>query len=220
MGAASGSWSSLLTDSAATLWFAGSHVQGASGASSACRRSPRPKRWCGPPESNVALISREIHQGDDSALSLIGFFLDLPTPVRSLLIAKEWNRSEIIEAFSHGAKGIITSRGPGHDSDLRHLCKALSCVHVGQVWANSRELNLVLGYLSHRESNGHAARGNNFPLSAREREIAQLLALGATNRNIAETLHISERTVKNHLASIFAKIGVSNRLQAALRLSS
>jgi len=54
------------------------------------------------------------------------------------------------------------------------------------------------------------------PLSARERQIIGLLAEGLENRGIAERLCISENTVKNHLARIYDKLKVSNRVQAAL----
>ena len=57
-------------------------------------------------------------------------------------------------------------------------------------------------------------------MSTREQEISELLAKGASNRDIATELHISERTVKNHLVNIFEKIGVNSRVKAALRLVS
>lgn len=51
-------------------------------------------------------------------------------------------------------------------------------------------------------------------LSPREKEVLRLVAGGATNREIAQTLFISENTVKNHLKSIMEKLGSKNRLQA------
>lgn len=55
------------------------------------------------------------------------------------------------------------------------------------------------------------------PLSPREIEILKLVATGASNREIAETLVISEGTVKNHLSSILSKLGVRDRMQAILK---
>ena len=54
------------------------------------------------------------------------------------------------------------------------------------------------------------------PLSARELEILELLASGATNREIAARLFLAEGTVKNHITSILGKLGVETRTQAAL----
>jgi DNA-binding NarL/FixJ family response regulator len=53
-------------------------------------------------------------------------------------------------------------------------------------------------------------------LTSREEEVLLLLADGLSNRRIARTLGIAEKTVKNHLAAIFAKLGVHDRTQAAV----
>ncbi len=55
------------------------------------------------------------------------------------------------------------------------------------------------------------------PLSEREIEVLRLVAAGASNREIAEKLYITEGTAKNHLTSILAKLGVRDRTQAALK---
>ncbi|TMD94745.1 MAG: response regulator transcription factor [Chloroflexi bacterium] len=52
-------------------------------------------------------------------------------------------------------------------------------------------------------------------LSRREREVAQLLAQGLSNREIAERLYLSERTVDNHVHHILAKLGFDSRVQVA-----
>jgi DNA-binding NarL/FixJ family response regulator len=58
-------------------------------------------------------------------------------------------------------------------------------------------------------------RANRSELSAREREVLLLLTTGATNREIAETLHVSAETVKKHAAALYRKLGVRNRTEAA-----
>jgi DNA-binding CsgD family transcriptional regulator len=55
------------------------------------------------------------------------------------------------------------------------------------------------------------------PLSDREREVLQWLSSGASNREIAGRLYITENTVKRHIYNIFGKLNVSNRTQAALQ---
>jgi DNA-binding NarL/FixJ family response regulator len=59
------------------------------------------------------------------------------------------------------------------------------------------------------------AETSDGPLSRREMEVAELVADGATNAQVAARLFISERTVESHLASIFNKLGVDTRLQVA-----
>ena len=53
-------------------------------------------------------------------------------------------------------------------------------------------------------------------LTAREKEVLALVAQGMSNVQIATTLYISEKTVKNHLSRVFEKLGVSDRTNAAL----
>ena len=60
-----------------------------------------------------------------------------------------------------------------------------------------------------------AGRSSSGPLSAREREIAGLAALGLSNRQIADRLIVSERTVENHLYRVFIKLGVDGRDELA-----
>jgi DNA-binding NarL/FixJ family response regulator len=62
----------------------------------------------------------------------------------------------------------------------------------------------------------HAPPALPHPLTERELEIVQLLAQGATNREIATALVVAEGTVKNHVTNIFAKLQVETRTQAAL----
>jgi DNA-binding NarL/FixJ family response regulator len=63
---------------------------------------------------------------------------------------------------------------------------------------------------------GGIPRHPEFSLTHRERDILGLLAEGRSNRDIAQSLYLSEKTVKAHLAAIFRKLGVANRTQAAM----
>ncbi|RJL23306.1 DNA-binding response regulator [Bailinhaonella thermotolerans] len=65
-----------------------------------------------------------------------------------------------------------------------------------------------------REDAGHPAA--RYGLTGRERRVLELVAAGLTNRKIARLLRISEKTVRNHLHAVFAKLGVRSRTEAAL----
>ena len=54
------------------------------------------------------------------------------------------------------------------------------------------------------------------PLTPRERSLLALLSEGCTNRQIADRLHLSEKTVRNQLSSLFAKLGIDRRTKAAV----
>ena len=62
---------------------------------------------------------------------------------------------------------------------------------------------------------GTASSGGPGPLTAREREIADLVAAGRTNREVAEQLVLSAKTIEAHLRNIYAKLGVRSRVELA-----
>jgi two-component system, NarL family, nitrate/nitrite response regulator NarL len=69
--------------------------------------------------------------------------------------------------------------------------------------------------VSHRQTDG-AYRRSPGNLTAREEQILKLIARGKSNREIGESLNIAEKTVKNYVTSVFQKLQVRNRVEAAL----
>jgi len=70
-----------------------------------------------------------------------------------------------------------------------------------------------------RGRRGDTDRDGIGALSGREREVADLVEQGRTNKAIASTLYLSERTVENHLSNIFRKLGVTSRTEVARELA-
>jgi len=125
-----------------------------------------------------------------------------------------------------GAQGLVRTQQPAP-----LLLKAIECVHSGEVWIERALMAEVLREMAqHLPSDGQGAgQAINQPinpdgsesgkiaiLSQREHEIIKLIGEGLKNRQIAERLGISERTVHSHLASIFQKLGVADRLELAI----
>jgi DNA-binding NarL/FixJ family response regulator len=67
---------------------------------------------------------------------------------------------------------------------------------------------------------GRSATSDGATLSSRELEVARLAAEGKTNREIASTLYLSEKTVETHMSHILAKLDISSRTDIAAKLSS
>jgi DNA-binding NarL/FixJ family response regulator len=107
-------------------------------------------------------------------------------------------------ALQAGAAGFLYK-----DVDPDALVRAIRSVHDGQTVLASEAAGLV----TTRSAAG--ARGIG-ALTGREREVLGLLAAGHSNREIARTLHVSEKTVKTHVSAVLAKLGVADRTQAAL----
>jgi DNA-binding NarL/FixJ family response regulator len=116
-------------------------------------------------------------------------------------------------AVRAGVKGLVRK-----DASLDTLINAIEKVHAGELWLPRALLASALSDLV--RTNGHAqtsaARSGRPSLTRREIEIIALICDGLTNREMADRLFISETTVRHHLTSIFAKLGVRDRLTLAV----
>ncbi|MFI7351538.1 LuxR C-terminal-related transcriptional regulator [Streptomyces sp. NPDC049936] len=113
----------------------------------------------------------------------------------------------------HGARGILL-RG----NSVRHLPWAVRAAAEGTVALGPVAARFLVDQYVRPGRVADAvvaARGMLERLSAREREIARILAEGASNPDMAEALGISAHTVKDHIRGVYAKLGVDNRVQAS-----
>jgi len=97
------------------------------------------------------------------------------------------------------------------DAGIDTVLKAIRCVHSGQIWASSEHLNYILDEFSVLKEQRHERPLLRNILSKREMEVADLIMVGKSNKEIAAHLIMSEHTVRNHLAKIYAKMGVDSR---------
>jgi DNA-binding NarL/FixJ family response regulator len=124
------------------------------------------------------------------------------------------NAPYVKRALADGAAGYLLK-----DATPEDLAQAINVAMSGsgnvlspRVIQNLFEEHEATGR-DHGSSNG---RRGDFSLTQREHDILALLAEGRSNREIAQRLFLSEKTVKAHLAAIFRKLGVTNRTQAAM----
>ena len=108
------------------------------------------------------------------------------------------------QAMRAGAAGVLYK-----DVDPDALVRAIRAVHDGHLLMAPGAAGTLLQPAAGPDR-GLAA------LTAREREVLAELAQGRSNREIARALHVSEKTVKAHVSSVLAKLGVADRTQAAL----
>jgi len=105
-----------------------------------------------------------------------------------------------------------------HEQVVAQSQAALGAAAYAEAWANGAATNLdaVIEDASVSTDPEVAPRTDDLAqLTAREREVAMLIARGLSNRQIAETLVIAERTVTNHVEHIFDKLGFRSRAQVA-----
>jgi len=115
------------------------------------------------------------------------------------------------EALDRGVSGVVAT-----DQVPETLRKAIHKVHAGEVWLNRCMTAGVLSQLAPaRRGRGHGYLPAAKALTAREREIVALVGRGLRNGEIARALYISDVTVRNHLTSVFRKLGLSSRVALA-----
>ena len=157
---------------------------------------------------DVAVISYSLDDQPGRGTEALREMRALRPQIKGVLLLDTSRPQDVLECFRAGARGIFAK----HER-LESLCKCIRCVHEGQIWARSVELEHALEALA----NSPLVRATNHKglelLSARERQVVQYLAGGMTNREIAESLGLSPHTVKNYLFRIFDKLGVSSRTE-------
>ena len=112
------------------------------------------------------------------------------------------------EFMARGVQGFFYELDP-----LDHFSKGIRVIFNGEVWLTRK---IMSDFLRNDKRQGVFLTIYEANLTDRESEILAIVATGTSNKNIAEKLYISPRTVKSHLYNIFKKINVPNRLQAAL----
>lgn len=131
---------------------------------------------------------------------------------KPLMLTARMDEPMIFKALKAGAKGYLSK-----DACVSDLIKAIQAVHQGELWV---ERKLIARFVDGEA--GAEVKGEDRPgrpreaLTPREEEVLRLLASGGTNKEIAQVLFISEKTVKSHLNRIFRKLNVTRRLQAIL----
>ena len=119
-----------------------------------------------------------------------------------LVLTSFSDRGRVRDAIDAGAVGYVLK-----DSDPAELLEAIRAVARGESPIDPRVARTLLQLRSTTV---------NAELTAREQEVLALVGQGRANKQIARALGISERTVKAHLGSIYTRLGVTDRTQAAL----
>src|SRR5215472_16276759 len=127
---------------------------------------------------------------------------------RVLVLADDADDDYQLQAIRQGARGFVSKDCPAEVFE-----RAVKGVARGEMWIGHGLAGRVIGKLLQREAN----EADDQPaLSRREQEILALLAEGYRNKEIASILSVSENTIRAHVASLYRKIQVTGRVEAAL----
>jgi DNA-binding NarL/FixJ family response regulator len=125
-----------------------------------------------------------------------------------LFLVSTYELTEVLPLLRAGATGCVS-----RDDSVSDLARAVIAVGRGEIALPPGTAARALTALARGES---ADTGLIEPLSERETEVLQLLAQGLTNKDIAQMLFLSVRTVGAHLRNVYGKLGVRSRTEAVL----
>lgn len=178
--------------------------------------------------TSISALSERIDASEPAAILLdsellekplerqIGEIVNVAGAARVIVLTPVFIEDEEIALLKAGAKGCCR-RG----IDPESLQQVLSVTSNGGVWVTRSLLPRLVSELrkyvdAHRKPAETAADDSLAELTPREREIVRLIVDGASNKEVASSLNISERTVKGHLSNVFQKLGVTDRLKLML----
>lgn len=149
--------------------------------------------------------------------------------VAALVSAQPTRHVIVLSPVPYGAEGLRAinqgARGYCHLHAVPELLREVShVVEFGGLWVGPELVERMVA--ATRDLLGRAGPGAAPPapdlsaLSAREAQVAHAVAAGKSNKEVADQLFISERTVKAHLGAVFEKLGLRDRVQLVLHLSS
>src|ERR1044072_4122590 len=157
---------------------------------------------------NVILL--DLLMGKESGIDYIPRLMNVSKQSRILILTALQNADVHHDAVRLGAMGLVTK-----DSSPETLLTAIKKVHQGEAWLNramvGRLLTGLAGNDRQDEKTSISIQINN--LTKREREIIKYVAMGKKNKQIAESLALSEITVRHLLTSVFDKLGVTDRFE-------
>lgn len=128
-----------------------------------------------------------------------------------LMLTSFDDEDALIDAIMAGAAGYVLKQIKGSD-----LVSAVRTVATGQSMLDPATTARLMHSLRDPEAAKPPEDERLAVLSERERSVLDLIGEGLTNRQIAKQLYLSEKTVKNHISRLLAKLGVERRVQAAV----
>jgi two-component system, NarL family, nitrate/nitrite response regulator NarL len=165
--------------------------------------------WVTEQMPDILLFDPSLRNG--SGLSALRDFPEALRSIRSIILTESIARAEMMQFLFAGVRGVVLKNSP---TEL--LFKSIRTVMEGQYWLPRDVIGEVMMNL--RSLAERAARNDPLPahsLSPQQLQIVEAIVAGCSNKDIAHTLAVSERTVKYHLTRIFSKLGVAGRMELA-----
>lgn len=149
----------------------------------------------------------DINMPEMNGLQVLEILNENNSDVKVLVLTVHNEVEYLLKAVEIGIEGYMLK-----DSDSSELKKAIFAIAQGDDFIQPSLIPMLNSKMLERDSDKEKLKA----LTKREYDVLKLLAVGMYNKEIATSLDISERTVKNHVSNIFKKIDVTDRTQAAV----
>ena len=146
--------------------------------------------------------------------SVIEYYSSLPKILKSIAILDEPKLAHGTYLIKQGFKSYI-----GKKTSKLIVDKALATVIEGNIWLYPELMNYIIKHISTSGDKSNASTIMS-KLSSKEQNVANLVADGLSNKDIATTLGIQIVTVKKHISSIFTKLNIKDRVSLAVLINS
>ncbi|MEM7798925.1 MAG: response regulator transcription factor [Chloroflexota bacterium] len=157
------------------------------------------------------LILMDIQMPEMNGIEALIEIRQIDPAVKVLMLTTFTDDHFIVQSLKAGACGYLLKDIPSHD-----LAQAIRLAHAGVYQMAPTVAGKLVGDLSLDAPIPPAAKQGEIPVTPRELEVLRLLASGASNKEIAAALIISEGTVKKHLSNILTTLDLRDRTQAAI----
>ncbi|WP_371667276.1 response regulator transcription factor [Streptomyces sp. NBC_00289] len=161
---------------------------------------------------DVAVLDVRLPDGD--GISVCRELRSQMPELACLMLTSFDDEDALLDAIMAGAAGYVLKQIKGSD-----LVSAVRTVASGQSMLDPATTARLMRSLRADPADNPAVPSELASLSPRERDILALIGDGLTNREIGKKLYLSEKTVKNHISRLLAKLGVQRRVQAAVLAS-
>jgi DNA-binding NarL/FixJ family response regulator len=155
------------------------------------------------------LLLLDLNLQNESGLDLLPRLLEQFPQLKILVLTASIDQEDRVNSIKLGAKGVVLKYAASEN-----LIKSIRKVAEGEMWVDHETTKKLFEELA--DKRGPKAESPLDLLTDREREVTALVGEGMRNKEIADRLFISERTVKTHISNIFQKLDLSDRLELAL----
>lgn len=156
------------------------------------------------------IILLDFHMPDMTGLEVLKAMKEKDLMSKAIMLTVADDRKTLLECIQFGAEGYILK-----DSDTVDIVSAIREVYRGESYIDKRLVKLLVEtFTDHSDEDETEDKFSE--LTERELDVLGCISEGMTNKEVASTLFLSEKTVKNYASSLFRKLGVKDRVQATL----